>query len=51
MPSPFPGMDPFIEGQAWEEFHTAFIVTAHAGNSDVPVGAALHRHHRGAAHR
>jgi hypothetical protein len=21
-------MDPFIEGQAWEEFHTAFIVTA-----------------------
>ncbi len=28
MPSPFPGMDPFIEGQAWEEFHTAFIVTA-----------------------
>ncbi len=28
MPSPFPGIDPFIEGQAWEEFHTAFIVTA-----------------------
>ncbi len=27
MPLPFPGMDPFIEGQAWEEFHAAFIVT------------------------
>jgi len=26
MPSPFPGMDPFIEGQAWVEFHTDFIV-------------------------
>jgi hypothetical protein len=26
MPSPFPGMDPFIEGQSWEDFHTRFIV-------------------------
>jgi hypothetical protein len=25
MPSPFPGMDPFIEGQAWEDFHQGFI--------------------------
>ena len=25
MPSPFPGMDPFIEGQVWEDFHHAFI--------------------------
>lgn len=25
MPSPFPGMDPFIESQAWEDFHTAAI--------------------------
>ncbi len=25
MPSPFPGMDPFIEGQAWQDFHTTFI--------------------------
>ena len=25
MPSPFPGMDPFIEGQAWKGFHTRFI--------------------------
>jgi hypothetical protein len=24
MPSPFPGMDPFIEGQEWEDFHTSF---------------------------
>ena len=25
MPSPFPGMDPFIESQMWEDFHTDFI--------------------------
>ncbi len=25
MPSPFPGMDPFIEGQRWPDFHTTFI--------------------------
>jgi hypothetical protein len=25
MPSPFPGMDPFIEGQEWEDFHPTFI--------------------------
>ena len=24
MPSPFPGMDPFIENQEWEDFHTTF---------------------------
>ena len=27
MPSPFPGMDPFIESQAWEDFHHAWIET------------------------
>src|SRR2546423_432996 len=26
MPSPFPGMDPFIEGQSWSNFHTRIIV-------------------------
>ncbi len=25
MPSPFPGMDPFIEGQRWQDFHASFI--------------------------
>ena len=25
MPSPFPGMDPFIESQKWQDFHTTFI--------------------------
>ncbi len=25
MPSPFPGMDPFIEGQMWQDFHTTFV--------------------------
>ena len=25
MPSPFPGMDPFIESQIWEDFHHALI--------------------------
>lgn len=24
MPSPFPGMDPFIENQEWQDFHTTF---------------------------
>lgn len=24
MPSPFPGMDPFLEMQEWEDFHTTF---------------------------
>ncbi|MCA8998345.1 MAG: DUF4058 family protein [Planctomycetaceae bacterium] len=27
MPSPFPGMDPFIESQRFEEFHSVYIVT------------------------
>ena len=25
MPSPFPGMDPFIEGQKWANFHPSFL--------------------------
>ena len=25
MPSPFPGMDPFIESQKWEDFHASFV--------------------------
>jgi hypothetical protein len=25
MPSPFPGMDPFVEGQIWKGFHSSFI--------------------------
>lgn len=25
MPSPFPGMDPFIEPQRWRDFHSSFI--------------------------
>ena len=24
MPSPFPGMDPFLENQEWEDFHGRF---------------------------
>lgn len=28
MPSPFPGMDPFIESQMWDDFHTEFITAA-----------------------
>lgn len=27
MPSPFPGMDPFIESQKWTDFHTSLITT------------------------
>ena len=25
MPSPFPGMDPYIEGSVWEDFHADFM--------------------------
>ncbi len=25
MPSPFPGMDPFFEGQRWRSFHASFM--------------------------
>ena len=25
MPSPFPGMDPYLEGSAWDSFHAQFI--------------------------
>lgn len=25
MPSPFPGMDPFIECQVWDDFHGPFV--------------------------
>ncbi len=28
MPSPFPGMDPFVEDQEWEDFQAAFHVIA-----------------------
>jgi hypothetical protein len=27
MPSPFPGMDPFIEGRKGRDFHTRLITT------------------------
>lgn len=27
MPSPFPGMDPYIENQKWEDFHSIFMTT------------------------
>ena len=25
MPSPFPGIDPFVESQMWDDFHTRFV--------------------------
>ena len=28
MPSPFPGMDPYIEGDSWQDFHLRFIGVA-----------------------
>src|ERR1051326_5418062 len=30
MPSPFPGMDPFIESQVWEDFHLELISSIRA---------------------
>ena len=35
MPSPFPGMDPFIEGQKWAGFHTQFVTAL--GQSLIPA--------------
>jgi Protein of unknown function (DUF4058) len=35
MPSPFPGMDPFIESLKWEDFHTRFMTAI--GDALVPV--------------
>lgn len=29
MPSPFPGMDPFIEVDEWQEFHAGMIAQFH----------------------
>src|SRR5437762_13849165 len=29
MPSPFPGMDPYIEGWIWPSFHSSMIVRIH----------------------
>lgn len=28
MPSPFPGMDPFLESQRWQDFHARFVAAA-----------------------
>ncbi len=27
MPSPFPGMDPYLEGEMWQEFHETLAGT------------------------
>jgi hypothetical protein len=43
MPSPFPGMDPFIEAQKWTDFHTEFISDLRA--SLVPLVAPAYSTH------
>src|SRR4051812_43441564 len=40
MPSPFPGMDPFIEGRKWNGFHAHFV----AALSHVIVAAVRPRY-------
>lgn len=35
MPSPFPGMDPFLEGQLWADFHGRFVPAL--GDALVPL--------------
>jgi hypothetical protein len=37
MPSPFPGMDPFIEGQVWRDFHTELITSVRAALMPVVI--------------
>ena len=36
MASPFPGMDPFIEGQRWRDFHHALIEEIRAVLPPIP---------------
>lgn len=39
MPSPFPGMDPYLEGDLWESFHGPFATEiATQLNRDIPAG-------------
>ena len=35
MPSPFPGIDPFIEGQIWMDFHAEFVPAIRAALNQV----------------
>ncbi|MFM9961865.1 MAG: DUF4058 family protein [Planctomycetaceae bacterium] len=35
MPSPFPGMDPFIEHQRWRDFHSTFIPYVKAALTEI----------------
>ena len=47
MPSPFPGMDPFIESQEWEDFHARAIIVISELVSDVlPPGFAARAERR-----
>ncbi|MDA1016654.1 MAG: DUF4058 family protein [Planctomycetota bacterium] len=47
MPSPFPGMDPYIESQLWEEFHASYI----NGIRDALVSALRPHYHAGVEKR
>ena len=47
MPSPFPGMDPFIETQEWDDFHARAIIVISELVSDVlPPGYAARAERR-----
>jgi hypothetical protein len=41
MPSPFPGMDPYIEKHKWEDFHPTF--NRRDGDLGPEGGAEVHR--------
>jgi hypothetical protein len=45
MKSKFPGMDPFLEAQEWEDFHTTFntVLREHLGPSLEPEYPRPHR--------
>ena len=39
MPSPFPGMDPYLEGSLWPDVHGSLIYTIRAGlSAKLPKG-------------
>ena len=40
MPSPFPGMDPFIESQIWEDFHHAWSLRRPLPPVPIPLAGA-----------
>ena len=48
MPSPFPGMDPYLEGSEWVSVH-AELSSEIARQLELPPRTVSHHYHRGLA--